>query len=101
MKREASPRTLPTVLQQRYHIHQQPEYEVIVVNDNSEDDSKYYLASIENGYSHYRHIEIKQAAQFYSRQKYPLSIGISRAPNTIRLCSRMRTASPAAPNGCP
>ena len=73
------PKNLPAVLQQRYHIHQQPEYEVIVVNDNSEDDSKYYLASIENGYPHYRHIEIKQTAQFIPGKKYPLSIGIKGA----------------------
>ncbi|WP_343703390.1 glycosyltransferase [Chitinophaga sp.] len=73
------PKNLPTVLQQRYHVHQQPAYEVIVVNDNSEDDSKYYLASIENGYPHYRHIEIKQSAQFIPGKKYPLSIGIKGA----------------------
>ncbi len=73
------PKNLPTVLQQRYHAHQDPAYEVIVVNDNSEDDSKYYLASIENGYSHYRHIELKQPAQFIPGKKYPLSIGIKGA----------------------
>lgn len=73
------PKNLPTVLQQRYHEHSEPAYEVIVVNDNSEDDSKYYLASIENGYPHYRHIEIKQAAQFIPGKKYPLSIGIKGA----------------------
>ncbi|WP_341841280.1 glycosyltransferase [Chitinophaga caseinilytica] len=73
------PMNLPTVLQQRYHVHAEPSYEVIVVNDNSEDDSKYYLASIENGYPHYRHIEIKQAAKFIPGKKYPLSIGIKGA----------------------
>lgn len=73
------PKNLPTVLQQRYHRQQDPAYEVIVVNDNSEDDSKYYLASIEKGYSHYRHIEIKQTAQFIPGKKYPLSIGIKGA----------------------
>src|SRR5688572_5676089 len=40
------PKNLPAVLQQRYHERSEPAYEVTVVNDNSEDDSKYYLASI-------------------------------------------------------
>lgn len=70
---------LPGVLQQRYHNHHDPVYEVIVVNDNSEDDSKYYLRSIEPGYPHYRHIEIKQPAKFIPGKKYPLSIGLKGA----------------------
>lgn len=72
-------KNLPTVLQQRYGSIQQPDYEVIVVNDNSEDDTKYYLRSIETGYPHYRHIELKQAAKFIPGKKYPLSIGIKGA----------------------
>ncbi|CAL1516635.1 glycosyltransferase [Chitinophaga sp. MM2321] len=72
-------KNLPGVLQQRYHNHHTPEYEVIVVNDNSEDDTKYYLRSIEPGYPHYRHIEIKQAAKFIPGKKYPLSIGLKGA----------------------
>ncbi|PUZ29257.1 glycosyl transferase family 2 [Chitinophaga parva] len=70
---------LPAVLQQRYHGHDTPAYEVIVVNDYSEDDSKYYLNSIEPGYSHFRQIEIKQAAKFIPGKKYPLSIGLKHA----------------------
>lgn len=70
---------LPSVLQQRYQVHHQPLYEVIVVNDNSEDDTKYYLQSIEPGYPHYRHIEIKQPAKFIPGKKYPLSIGFKGA----------------------
>ncbi|HVI46602.1 MAG TPA: glycosyltransferase [Chitinophaga sp.] len=72
-------KNLPLVLQQRYHQHLKPTYEVIVVNDNSEDDTRYYLRSIEPGYPHYRHIEIKQAAKFIPGKKYPLSIGLKGA----------------------
>ncbi|MCW3463344.1 glycosyltransferase [Chitinophaga nivalis] len=72
-------KNLPGVLQQRYHHHMKPEYEVIVVNDNSEDDTKYYLRSIERGYPHYRQIEIKQPAKFIPGKKYPLSIGLKGA----------------------
>ncbi|MCK7559699.1 glycosyltransferase [Chitinophaga sedimenti] len=74
-------RNLPTVLQQKYHQHKNPSYEVIVVNDNSEDDSKYYLRSIEPGYPHYRNIELKQSAQFIPGKKFPLSMGINGAKN--------------------
>ncbi|MBV8255690.1 MAG: glycosyltransferase [Chitinophaga sp.] len=72
-------RNLPGVLQQRYHDHLKPEYEVIVVNDNSEDESRYYLQSIEPGYPHYRTIEIKQPAKFIPGKKFPLSMGLRGA----------------------
>ncbi|SHK87182.1 Glycosyltransferase, catalytic subunit of cellulose synthase and poly-beta-1,6-N-acetylglucosamine synthase [Chitinophaga jiangningensis] len=72
-------RNLPAVLQQRFHHHLTPEYEVIVVNDNSEDDSRYYLRSIEPGYPHYRTIEIKQPAKFIPGKKFPLSMGLRGA----------------------
>src|SRR5690606_37441029 len=72
-------KNLPTVLQQRYGSTHTPDYEVIVVNDNSEDDTKYYLRSIEPGYAHYRHIELKQQAKFIPGKKYPLSIGLKGA----------------------
>lgn len=72
-------KNLPSVLLQRYHDKKKPAYEVIVVNDNSEDDTKYYLRSIEPGYPHYRHIEIKQAAKFIPGKKFPLSMGIRSA----------------------
>jgi len=72
-------KNLPTVLQQRYGSNLAPDYEVIVVNDNSEDDTKYYLRSIEPGYAHYRHIELKQQAKFIPGKKYPLSIGLKGA----------------------
>ncbi|ATL47331.1 glycosyl transferase family 2 [Chitinophaga caeni] len=73
------PKTLPQVLGQRYLNGAGPEYEVIVVNDNSEDDTKYYLRSIEPAYAHFRHIEIKQSAKFIPGKKYPLSVGIKGA----------------------
>lgn len=73
-------KNLPTVLQQRYHKDDHtPHYEVVVVNDNSTDDTKYYLRSIEPGYPHYRHIELKQEAKLIPGKKYPLSIGIKGA----------------------
>ncbi|WP_295125808.1 glycosyltransferase [uncultured Chitinophaga sp.] len=72
-------RNLPTVLQQRYNQHKNPAYEVIVVNDNSEDDTKYYLRNIEPGYPHFRYIDLKQSALFIPGKKFPLSMGINGA----------------------
>jgi glycosyltransferase involved in cell wall biosynthesis len=72
-------KNLPSVLLQRFHEKKKPAYEVIVVDDNSEDDTKYYLRSIESGYPHYRHIDIKQPAKFIPGKKFPLSMGIRSA----------------------
>jgi cellulose synthase/poly-beta-1,6-N-acetylglucosamine synthase-like glycosyltransferase len=75
-------KNLPAILQQRYQKDDgTPLYEVIVVNDNSEDDTKHYLRSIEPGYPHYRHIELKQEAKLIPGKKYPLSIGLKGALN--------------------
>lgn len=79
-------KNLPAVLQQRYHKDDHtPHYEVVVVNDNSTDDTKYYLRSIEPGYPHYRHIELKQEAKLIPGKKYPLSIGIKGAAHAYLL----------------
>jgi len=71
---------LPVILQQRYSGDGQvPGYEVIVVNDNSEDDTRHYLYSIAPGYPHFRQIELKQEAKGIPGKKYPLSIGLKGA----------------------
>lgn len=73
-------RNLPVVLQQRYQDDQlHPKFEVIVVNDNSEDDSTHYLRSIQPGYPHFRSIELKQEAKGIPGKKYPLTVGIKGA----------------------
>ncbi|HUX84193.1 MAG TPA: glycosyltransferase, partial [Chitinophagaceae bacterium] len=75
---------LPMVLQQRYpHLDHREGYEVIVVNDNSEDDTRHYLNSIVPGYPHFRQIELKQEAKFIPGKKYPLSIGMKGAAHDI------------------
>ncbi|WP_344979596.1 glycosyltransferase [Compostibacter hankyongensis] len=73
-------RYLPVILQQRYHDAQhQPAYEVIVVNDNSLDDTPHYLKSIQPGYAHFRQIELKQEAKGIPGKKYPLTVGLKGA----------------------
>jgi glycosyltransferase involved in cell wall biosynthesis len=73
-------RNLPSVLQQRYMgADHTPSYEVIVVNDNSADDSVHYLKSIQPGYAHFRYIDIRQEAKGIQGKKYPLTIGLKGA----------------------
>lgn len=77
---------LPMVLQQRYGYaaeELEQRYEVIVVNDNSEDDTLFYLRSIKPGYPHFRFIDLKQPARGIPGKKYPLTVGIKGAANDI------------------
>jgi len=73
-------RNLPVILQQHYqdaghHAH----YEVLVVNDNSEDETIYTLQHLSPGYPHFRFIDLTQSAKGIPGKKYPLTIGIRSA----------------------
>jgi glycosyltransferase involved in cell wall biosynthesis len=72
---------LPDILQQDYRTTN----EVIVVNDNSFDDSKYVLEYLAKPFKQLRHIELKQEARFIQGKKFPLSIGIKEAKHEILL----------------
>lgn len=73
-------RNLPVVLQQKYtNLEGVPAYEVIVVDDNSEDESRHFLRFLEPGYPHYRHIDLVQEAKLIPGKKYPLSVGLRGA----------------------
>lgn len=77
-------RNLPHVLQQHYHNEaHEPCYEVIVVNDNSEDDTGFILKRLNPGYPHFRFIDLHQSAKGIPGKKYPLTIGIKGAANDI------------------
>jgi glycosyltransferase involved in cell wall biosynthesis len=65
--------------------HYPTSHEVIVVNDNSYDDTKYLLEQFENEYKHLRVIELKQEAKLIPGKKFPLSIGIKGAKHEIVL----------------
>ena len=66
--------TLPLILKQDY-----PEYEVLVVNHASDDDTQYLLTSLEEQFPHLSTIYIKEDLNFFSGKKFPLSIGIKSA----------------------
>lgn len=77
-------RNLPAILQQHYQDGEHhPCYEVVVVNDNSEDETGYILQHLQPGYPHFRFIELKQPAKGIPGKKYPLTIGIKSAIHDI------------------
>ena len=74
-------RHLPGVLVQKYSST----HEVIVVNDNSVDDSKYILEELQKTFKFLQIVDLKQEAKLISGKKYPLSIGIKEAKHEIVL----------------
>lgn len=77
---------MPVILQQRYGNRSEDaekNYEVIVVNDNSEDDTLFYLQHIKPGYPHFRFINLTQVAKGIPGKKYPLTVGIKGAIHDI------------------
>jgi len=74
-------RHLPGVLVQDYSTT----HEVIVVNDNSVDDSKYILAELKKTFKKLQVVDLEQEAKLIAGKKYPLSIGIKEAKHEIVL----------------
>ncbi len=84
-------RNLPMILEQDY-----PEFEVVVVNDSSDDDTAYLLKSLSATYPHLSIVHIPQNLNFFSGKKFPLSIGIKSARYELVLLTDAdcRPASP-------
>jgi cellulose synthase/poly-beta-1,6-N-acetylglucosamine synthase-like glycosyltransferase len=74
-------RHLPGVLVQDYATTN----EVIVVNDNSLDDSKYILAELQKTFRKLQIVDLTQEAKMIAGKKFPLSIGIKEAKHEIVL----------------
>ena len=74
-------KNLPGSLVQEYRTT----HEVIVVNDNSFDDSKYLLEEFERSFRHLKVVELKQEAKLIPGKKFPLSVGIKTAKHEIVL----------------
>jgi glycosyltransferase involved in cell wall biosynthesis len=74
-------KNLPLILQQQYKTT----HEVIVVNDNSYDDSKYVLEYLAKPFKQLRTIELVQEAKLIPGKKFPLSMGIKEAKHEIVL----------------
>ena len=67
---------LPSILKQNY-----PNFEVVVVNDCSSDDSQYLLERFQKKYSNLRVTTIKEDEKFSHTKKLALTVGIKAAKN--------------------
>jgi cellulose synthase/poly-beta-1,6-N-acetylglucosamine synthase-like glycosyltransferase len=71
---------LPSVLTQDY-----PNYQVVVVNDGSSDESEQILALFSKEYPHLYHTYLPEEAKFISTKKMALTVGIKAAKHDIVL----------------
>jgi cellulose synthase/poly-beta-1,6-N-acetylglucosamine synthase-like glycosyltransferase len=62
-----------------------PEFEVIVVNHASTDESRYFLEELKNKYHNLKVVQIDQDLNFFKGKKFPLSIGIKSARHDLLL----------------
>jgi cellulose synthase/poly-beta-1,6-N-acetylglucosamine synthase-like glycosyltransferase len=65
---------LPVILAQDY-----PEYEVIVVNHASDDDTGFLLTGLSDHHPRLKVVDIPNDRNFFTGKKFPLSIGIKSA----------------------
>jgi glycosyltransferase involved in cell wall biosynthesis len=72
---------LPGSLVQEYKTT----HEVVVVNDNSFDDSKYVLEEFQRSFKQLQVVELTQEARMIPGKKFPLSIGIRTAKHEVLL----------------
>jgi len=74
-------KNLPGILVQDYKTT----HEIIVVNDNSLDESEYLLDELKKTFKNLNHIQLTQEAKLITGKKFPLSIGIKSAKHEIIL----------------
>ena len=72
---------LPGVLVQSYSST----HEIVVVNDNSFDESKYILEELKKTFRQLHVVELTQEAKMIPGKKFPLSIGIKTAKHEVLL----------------
>jgi glycosyltransferase involved in cell wall biosynthesis len=71
-------RNLPIILEQDY-----PDFEVIVVNDCSDDETNYLLKDFSDKYSNLTEVRITSSINFFLGKKFPLSVGIKSAKHEL------------------
>lgn len=72
---------LPGVLVQQYSTT----HEIVLVNDNSEDESKYLIEEFKKSFKNLNPVTLTQEAKMISGKKFPLSMGIKSAKNETLL----------------
>jgi glycosyltransferase involved in cell wall biosynthesis len=83
---------LPHILEQDY-----PNFEVIVVNHASTDETEYFLKELNLKYPHLKTLFVQDEINFFHGKKFPLSVGIKSAKNEIVLLTDA-DCYPASPN---
>ena len=80
---------IPALLSQDY-----PDFEIVVVNDCSDDETEEYLKEITRQEPRVKPVQMKQHLNFFYGKKFPLSMGIKSAQNDLIIlteCSCMPT----------
>ncbi len=65
---------LPQILEQDY-----PCFEVILINDDSDDETEFLTRDLLNKYPHFRVVDIHRSVSFMKGKKFALSVGIKEA----------------------
>ena len=65
---------IPTLLNQDY-----PQFEVVVVNDCSDDETEEFLKDLERREPRIKPVQLRQHLNFFNGKKFPLSMGIKSA----------------------
>ncbi|MHC1706201.1 MAG: glycosyltransferase [Bacteroidales bacterium] len=73
-------KNLPQLLDQIYD-----NFEVVVVNDSSDDETEYLLKAFCDQYPNLKVVHFRQNLNFFRGKKFPLSLGIKTAKNDILL----------------
>ena len=69
---------IPVLLTQDY-----PDYEIVIVNDCSEDETEEWLKDIERREPKIKPVQLRQHLNFFNGKKFPLSMGIKSAKNDL------------------
>lgn len=69
---------VPALLRQDY-----PDYEIVIVNDCSDDETAEYLKDLERKEPKVKPVQMFQQLNFFNGKKFPLSMGIKSAKNDL------------------
>jgi len=65
---------LPKIIEQDY-----PEFEVVVVNDASDDETFFFLEDLSRAHNHFSVVNLNENLNFFKGKKFALSLGIKSA----------------------